>query len=174
MPLEEYVANLRAVVGHLRRLQPAPALVIVTPPPISEPDRIIHVEKVGAKRLVLFAVVTDNDLMQMVGLTVELNHSCAAAPLAPPPPPLLPPQTYGTRLEVSERTNEAAGRYAAAAEALATELGLPCLNLWAALQGVPGWQHGLLEDGLHLTPAGNAEVHRLLVALIEEHYPALR
>ena len=50
MPLEEYVANLRAVVGHLQRLQPTPpALVIIMPPPISEPDRIIHVEKVKSQ-----------------------------------------------------------------------------------------------------------------------------
>lgn len=33
-----------------------------------------------------------------------------------------------------ERTNEVAGQYAAAAEALAEELGVPCLNLWRAFQ----------------------------------------
>lgn len=30
------------------------------------------------------------------------------------------------------------------------------------LQEVPGWQQGLLCDGLHLTPEGNSEVYRLL------------
>ena len=45
---------------------------------------------------------------------------------------------------MSERTNEAAGRYAAAVEQLAAELGLPCLNLWAAFQRVDGWQQRLL------------------------------
>lgn len=33
-----------------------------------------------------------------------------------------------------ERTNDVAGQYAAAAEALAEELGVPCLNLWRAFQ----------------------------------------
>jgi lysophospholipase L1-like esterase len=77
-------------------------------------------------------------------------------------------------LEVSERTNEAAGRYAAAVEQLAAELGLPCLNLWAAFQRVDGWQQRLLSDGLHLTEEGNAEVYRLLQALINTHFPDLR
>ena len=38
------------------------------------------------------------------------------------------------RLAVPERTNDVAGQYAAAAEALAEELGVPCLNLWRAFQ----------------------------------------
>lgn len=32
----------------------------------------------------------------------------------------------------------------------------------------------LLEDGLHLTPAGNAKVAELLQGLIEEEFPYLR
>lgn len=48
--------------------------------------------------------------------------------------PLPLKQTYGVRLAVPERTNEVAGQYAAAAEALAAELGVPCLNLWRAFQ----------------------------------------
>lgn len=77
-------------------------------------------------------------------------------------------------LAVAERTNEVAGQYAAAVEALASDLGLPCLNLWAAFQAVPGWQQQLLNDGLHLTERGNAEVYRLLQALIDERCPHLR
>lgn len=49
-------------------------------------------------------------------------------------PPSSPRQTYGVELAVPERTNEVAGQYAAAAEALAEELGVPCLNLWRAFQ----------------------------------------
>ena len=157
---------------------------------------------------------------------------CRFVPALPMPPPAPPPhpcyrppcplpaslrQTYGVRLEVPERTNEVTGRYAAAAEALAGELGVPCLNLWRAFQAragegarlgggrcllsaenegslraslvlaalssagcmaahsavrpsslatqeVPGWQQGLLCDGLHLTPEGNNQVYRLLQA----------
>lgn len=46
MPVEEYASNLRAMVQHLRRLG-VPAIVLITPPPVSEPDRLAHVEKVG-------------------------------------------------------------------------------------------------------------------------------
>ena len=92
-------------------------------------------------------------------------------PPSPPPPPL---QTYGVTLEVSERTNEAAGQYATAVEVLAAELGLPCLNLWTSFQRVDGWQQRLLSDGLHLTEEGNAEVYRLLQALIDARFPGLR
>ncbi len=49
-------------------------------------------------------------------------------------------QTYGVRLAVPERTNEVAGQYAAAAEALAAELGVPCLNLWRAFQVGLVWE----------------------------------
>lgn len=83
-------------------------------------------------------------------------------------------QTYGVKLDEPERTNDTAGKYAAAAEALAAELGLPCLNLWREFQRVPGWQQALLCDGLHLTEAGNAEVYRLLQGLINQHFPELR
>lgn len=77
-------------------------------------------------------------------------------------------------LAVPERTNEVAGQYAAAAEALAAELGVPCLNVWAAFQAIPGWERKLLCDGLHLTPEGQQEVYRLLRALIDERFPDLR
>ena len=83
-------------------------------------------------------------------------------------------QTYGVKLEVPERTNEVAGQYAAVVEALAAELGLPCLNLWRAFQQVQGWQQRLLNDGLHLTPEGNAEVYRLLQQIIDQRFPELR
>ena len=73
-----------------------------------------------------------------------------------------------------ERTNEVAGQYAAAAEALAAELGVPCLNLWREFQAVEGWGERLLCDGLHLTEEGNAEVYRLLQALIDHRFPELR
>ncbi len=45
VPLPEYKANLAAIVEHLRGVG-VPAIVLITPPPISEPDRIIHVQKV--------------------------------------------------------------------------------------------------------------------------------
>lgn len=49
VPLPEYASNLRSIVGHLRDLG-VPAIVLITPPPISEPDRIVHVKKVRGGR----------------------------------------------------------------------------------------------------------------------------
>ncbi|KAI3438645.1 hypothetical protein D9Q98_001067 [Chlorella vulgaris] len=42
VPLAEFKGNLRAIVQHLHRIG-VPAVVLITPPPISEPDRITHV-----------------------------------------------------------------------------------------------------------------------------------
>ena len=65
--------------------------------------------------------------------------TASPVPRPPTPPrgplPSLPQnQTYGVQLAVPERTNEVAGQYATAAETLAEELGVPCLNLWRAFQ----------------------------------------
>ena len=76
---------------------------------------------------------------------------------------------------VLERTNENTGRYAAAAERVAKEMSVPCLNLWAELQAIApddGW-HDFLSDGLHLSAAGSSAVGRLLIAKIDESFPAL-
>lgn len=54
------------------------------------------------------------------------------------------------------------------------ELGLPVLDLWTDFQAQQGWQQGLLEDGLHLTPDGNQRVGRLLLELIAREFPQLR
>ena len=45
VPVDEYTSNLRAMVAHLRSVG-VPAVILITPPPISEPDRLVHVEKV--------------------------------------------------------------------------------------------------------------------------------
>lgn len=54
------------------------------------------------------------------------------------------------------------------------ELGLPVLDLWTDFQAQQGWQQGLLEDGLHLTPDGNQRVGLLLLELIAREFPQLR
>ncbi|GAB4816964.1 hypothetical protein N2152v2_004010 [Parachlorella kessleri] len=126
VPLLEYRQNLRLIVLRLQRLR-VQAIVLITPPPISEPDRVIHVEK-----------------------------------------------QYGVKLDQPERTNAVTGQYAKACIELGQELGLPVLDLWSALQAEEGWQRGLLEDGLHLTQAGNQRVAQLLLKLIEQEFPKLR
>ena len=47
MPVPEYAANLRAMVAHLRAAG-VPAIVLISPPPIHEPSRIVHVQNVRA------------------------------------------------------------------------------------------------------------------------------
>lgn len=71
-----------------------------------------------------------------------------------------------------ERTNEMAGKYAAAAEETAKELGLPSLNLWRLMQDVNEWR-GFLSDGLHLSPQGNQFVASAVRDKIAEVFPDL-
>lgn len=82
-------------------------------------------------------------------------------------------QTYGVELELPERTNEVAGQYASACLDLAAELGLPGVDLWNGFQAVEGWQEALLDDGLHLTPEGNAKVHEMVMEAIGQKWPHL-
>jgi lysophospholipase L1-like esterase len=97
------------------------------------------------------------------------------------PPPVHEPArlahvlaTYNVALEQPERTNEAAGRYAAAALAAAAEAGVPSLDLWSRLQEEEaGWEERLLSDGLHLSPAGNARVGELVLEAVVKAWPEL-
>merc|ERR1712224_994426 len=76
---------------------------------------------------------------------------------------------------ILERTNEKTGEYAAAAEALAVELGLSHVNLWHEMQKAKpgdGW-HDFLSDGLHLSLEGNEFVANLLIAKIGDAFPEL-
>jgi len=81
--------------------------------------------------------------------------------------------THGIKLEAAERTNECAGRYAAACRAIGLELGLPVVDLWSSFQEVTGWQKILLCDGLHLTQQGNALVGMLVTETITTAFPSL-
>eukprot|EP00887_Chlorella_sp_A99_P005674 scaffold1.g5674.t1 len=126
VPLPEYQANLEAMVAHAKQ-QGVQSVLLLTPPPVSEPERIAHALR-----------------------------------------------TYNIKLKASERTNEVAGQYAAAAKAAAARHGVACVDLHAALQATEGWQQLFLEDGLHLTPAGNDRVAKLLVDAIEGSFPHLR
>lgn len=82
--------------------------------------------------------------------------------------------TFGVTLEAPERSNAAAGTYADAVVALGTELGLPVVDLWRAFQKVEDWQTVLLNDGLHLTPAGNELVGRLVLEAVAQNFDNLR
>ncbi|VFQ88520.1 unnamed protein product [Cuscuta campestris] len=68
-----------------------------------------------------------------------------------------------------ERTNGAAGAYAQACLRVATELGVPSVDLWTKVQQVPDWETACLSDGLHLARAGNALVFAEVVEVLKKH-----
>lgn len=54
--------------------------------------------------------------------------------------------TYGDNAsEDPERTNEAAGQYAAACKEVGKEAGIPVLDLWSVFQQTPEWQQAFLK-----------------------------
>ncbi|GAU39596.1 hypothetical protein TSUD_384790 [Trifolium subterraneum] len=68
-----------------------------------------------------------------------------------------------------ERTNEAAGEYARACIAVATECQIPFIDLWTKMQQSPDWKQDYLSDGLHLTNEGNQLVYEEVIGkLIDE------
>uniref|UniRef100_A0ACD6ACW2 Uncharacterized protein n=1 Tax=Avena sativa TaxID=4498 RepID=A0ACD6ACW2_AVESA len=71
---------------------------------------------------------------------------------------------YGNNARrLPERTNEMAGVYAGQCIELAKEMGVHCVDIWSKMQTAKGWQKLYLSDGLHLTPEGNALVHKHVV-----------
>ena len=94
-----------------------------------------------------------------------------------------PPLDEGTYLKqrfagnppVLSRTNAVAGAYAAAVEAVAAELGAPCVNIWRDMQAAaPGGEWcSFLSDGLHLSKTGNAFVGEAILKTIDAALPEL-
>ena len=68
-----------------------------------------------------------------------------------------------------ERTNENTGKYANAVEELAKTEGLRYINLWRQMQDDRDDWSIFLDDGLHLSAAGNARVFELLVNALPTH-----
>ncbi|KAK4842875.1 hypothetical protein QYF36_001125 [Acer negundo] len=76
---------------------------------------------------------------------------------------------YGENaMKLPERTNEAAGVYAKQCIELAKDTGINSIDLWSKMQETDGWQKTFLSDGLHLTPEGNAVVHKEVVRVFSE------
>ena len=122
VPLDVYSANVRWMVGYLKREAKVRNVILITPPPVSEPHRVAHAMR-----------------------------------------------TYGIDLPLgSERTVEATSTYAAACKDLAVELDVPCVDLFSRFMAVEGYGDVLLNDGLHLTPRGNALVAKALVEVLQE------
>jgi len=72
-----------------------------------------------------------------------------------------------------EHTNEEAGKYADVAVAAATALGVPVLNLYAAMQSSSSGVEPLLCDGLHLSALGSQLLFERLIELIDDCFPDL-
>jgi len=114
-------------------------------------------------------------------IVAKIRRSCDAVVLICPPPVdeaqrlAYQKQRYGDRATgVAERTNDNAGRYASACAALAEDLGVPCVNLWDAMQrDAPSTWPAFLSDGLHLSPAGNQFLATMLTTTIATHFPHL-
>lgn len=82
-------------------------------------------------------------------------------------------EKYGEKASgVLERTNEAAGRYAAVARKVAASERVPVLDLWTTMQNEEGWQR-FLSDGLHLSPEGQAFVFDRVAEIAAAVSPAL-
>ncbi|KAJ6799461.1 GDSL esterase/lipase [Iris pallida] len=81
---------------------------------------------------------------------------------------------YGDKaMELPERTNETTGVYAKQCIELAKELQVPYIDLWSQMQETAGWQKMFLSDGLHLTPEGNAILHKEVVRVFRDaHFRA--
>ncbi len=73
----------------------------------------------------------------------------------------------------AERDNATAGLYAAACRGVAAEFGAPCVDAWTKFQEAPAWRQTHLNDGLHLTPDGNAALMEALTQAIETQLPHL-
>ena len=111
------------------------------------------------------------------------QHCPRAALVLIAPPPVCHEQRLAFQREryphapsgVLERTNEAAGEYAAAAARVAVEMGIACVNLWAEMQRAApaaGW-HAFLSDGLHLSEEGNRFVDEALWRTLRLAHPEL-
>eukprot|EP00252_Welwitschia_mirabilis_P003544 TRINITY_DN1360_c0_g1_i3.p1 TRINITY_DN1360_c0_g1~~TRINITY_DN1360_c0_g1_i3.p1 ORF type:complete len:239 (+),score=47.51 TRINITY_DN1360_c0_g1_i3:199-915(+) len=72
----------------------------------------------------------------------------------------------GSAPDLPERTNAAAGKYARCSKAVAEEAGVPVIDIWSKMQETDGWQQIFLDDGLHLTCAGNGVIFQELVKLL--------
>lgn len=119
-----------------------------------------------------------SNLRQIVAIARERAPSAKILMICPPP------VCHSQRLEWQkarfkdeatgrlERTNENSGLYATAAEAVASELSLPSLNLWKIMQEESSWPE-YLSDGLHFSERGNIFVGKKLLEKILEVLPEL-
>lgn len=96
------------------------------------------------------------------------------------PPPVVHQQRFDFQKKrfgdkatgILERTLENAGLYANACRAVATELQLPCLNLYANMLANDHWEN-FFWDGLHFSKEGHDFVAQQLLGSIATNYPEI-
>jgi lysophospholipase L1-like esterase len=108
----------------------------------------------------------------LTAIVAHVRASCPQAAVVLLTPPPIDDVKIEANFVPGSRSNQSAGEYAAAVKAVAMEMGAPCVDLWAGLQAHPNWQE-FLNDGIHLSPTGNALVAELLFAVFETEVPAL-
>lgn len=138
--LQDYESNVSAIVSQVRKVAPKASILLITPPPVHEPTRVMRlVERIGQ------AAVDQ-----------------------------LPAGTL-------DRRNEFTKKYADACRALGQALNVPVLDLWTGLQhdenGKPlpegSWGPIYLDDGLHLTLAGEKRVGKLVEKALISNFAEL-
>jgi lysophospholipase L1-like esterase len=72
-----------------------------------------------------------------------------------------------------ERSMDLSGRYAKAAQEVATESNTVCVNLWSDMQQDPNWSR-FFCDGLHFSEEGNDFVANALLETIDAELPELK
>jgi lysophospholipase L1-like esterase len=84
-------------------------------------------------------------------------------------------QKYGDKATgILERTNENTGLYAQACREVATQEGLPCLDLYTDMQTAdPDDWARFLNDGLHFSPQGHEFVGAAVLEAINSSFPDL-
>ena len=126
VPISEYKEILEEMIVRARGLN-VEHIVLMTPPPVSEPHRIQHAL-----------------------------------------------DTFGIKLEASERENMFTKEYVEACKCVGEKMGVPVLDLWSIfMEHGDDWATALLNDGLHLTAQGNELVYDSLQNLINKEFPGL-
>lgn len=76
--------------------------------------------------------------------------------------------------DTPERKNSVTAEYAEGCKEVAASFGIPALDLWTLMMGIPNWERTLLTDGLHFTAEGQRLLYEALQSVIDDKFPALR
>ena len=150
--LQEYKANLRAIIDHLLALSEDTNVLVLTPPPVAE-ERLGATLRGGAKlcgSAVGLVAPADAEGGSAAGVL-------ACARYAANPTGLLDRRLAQTKL------------YSTAAIAVANEAGVAHLDTWRPLE-----PQSMLSDGFHLNAAGNAALLEAVQTRIRRSYPSVK